>query len=137
MKTTPTELDREAAGLFKTAPGVRAWRTFGHDWVRIMNEDWCAVDVYDAWVSDYAVAHLSALDTDDPATMGCMLAQVEEAEEFGDSCVWMEPDTDVSGVANGRWLVKRLDGFGGVEMLADEVSKSAAIVSAMRSLKPG
>ena len=80
MKTEPTDIDREAARLFVPAPGMRVW--FLHDGTpsRILNGAGAAR--WERGGSDFAVETsgplgLDALDTDDPATVGCMLAQVE------------------------------------------------------------
>ena len=71
MKTAPTELDREAATLFTPIPGMRVWIDWSlpHEdswgdgaWLRIVEGQW--------------VDHVAAPDLDDPATVGCMLAQV-------------------------------------------------------------
>ena len=85
MKTEPTALDREAATLFTPAPGMRAIMSdslFGGRWVRIAVADkklaGCyetSPDTWDAYGKDWW--GMDALDTDDPATVGCMLAQVE------------------------------------------------------------
>lgn len=85
MKTEPTVLDREAATLFTPAPGMRAIMSdslFGGRWVRIAVADeklaGCyetGVDTWDVYTKDWW--GMDALDTDDPATVGCMLAQVE------------------------------------------------------------
>lgn len=82
MKPDPTDLDREAATLFRPAPGMRAW--FLHDGTpsRILNDGGMAR--WERGGCDFAVETsgplgLDALDTDDPATLGCMLAQVLDA----------------------------------------------------------
>lgn len=85
MKTDPTDLDREAATLFRPAPGMRAWMP-RHDapefWWRVVG-DWNATwEGHEEVVHDFSHEHgdpFHAFDTDDPATLGCMLAQVEEA----------------------------------------------------------
>lgn len=71
MKTEPTDIDREAARLFVCVDGMRAGWCYTSITVvpprnRCMWERVC----YDGKEPD-------ALDTDDPATVGCMLAQVE------------------------------------------------------------
>ena len=78
MKTEPTALDREAATLFTPAPGMRAIMSdslFGGRWVRIAGCYETSPDTWDAYGKDWW--GMDALDTDDPATVGCMLAQVE------------------------------------------------------------
>ena len=69
MKTTPTETDREAAQLFAPSGGMRAaWRGERNGvrpvWERLRDGSEATPDFY---------------DTDDPATVGCMVAQVEAA----------------------------------------------------------
>ena len=85
MKTEPNDIDKEAAALFKPAPGMRAIKSdslFGGRWVRIAVADENLAGCYEAGVDTWEVYikdwwGMDALDTDDPATVGCMLAQVE------------------------------------------------------------
>ena len=123
MKTEPTDIDREAARLFVPAPGMRVW--FLHDGTpsRILNGAGAAR--WERGGSDFAVETsgplgLDALDTDDPATVGCMLAQVEEAEGLGIPVeVYLStPD----------WWTTDCRGHGGP-------TRGAALVAAMKALK--
>lgn len=82
MKTQPTEIDCQAVQLFTPAPGMHvAYSLRGSvEWGRcIMTEAEMKL------CSEYWTAHtvvgvsIVAIDTDDPATVGVMLAQVEAA----------------------------------------------------------
>ena len=67
MKTEPTAIDREAAQLFSPAGGMRAGCGGERNGVRPVWER----------LRDGSEATPDFYDTDDPATVGCMLAQVE------------------------------------------------------------
>lgn len=77
MKTEPTDIDREAARLFAPAPGMRVWTR--HAKGRLVDHDgkYGTVTGEGSWE---AMAVVLAIDTDDPATVGCMLAQVMAAD---------------------------------------------------------
>lgn len=66
MKTEPTQLDREAAGLFNCDDGMRAGVQVCIPLPGGLRWEWDRDGICPA-----------ALDTDDPATVGCMLAQLE------------------------------------------------------------
>lgn len=67
MKTTPTETDREAGRAFVPWPAMRVmWTATSRRWERIAD-------------GTAHTGHPFAIDTDDPATVGCMVAQVEAA----------------------------------------------------------
>lgn len=78
MKTEPTDIDREAARLFVPAPGMR--------WLERERGTWWTVTPRD-FFGDGFKYRLVALDTDDPATVGVMLAQVEDAAGADDVSV--------------------------------------------------
>ena len=110
MKTEPTETDRLAAQLFAPAGGMRAaWRGERNGvrpvWERLRDGSEATPDFY---------------DTDDPATVGCMLAQVEDAT--GDGI-----PVEVYSLALGVWQTS-LPGRGGP-------TRGAALVAAMKALK--
>lgn len=64
MKTTPTDIDREAGSLFAARPAMRVmWTSRATRWERVAD----------------GTTHTGrpfAIDADDPATVGVMLAQV-------------------------------------------------------------
>lgn len=115
MKTEPTDIDREAAGLFKCVDGMRA--------------GWCYTSVtsvppknrciWERICSDDKVP--DALDTDDPATVGCMLAQVE-ALAGPVVLIW---DAWKDGITH--YVVRYLDKWSGP-------TRGAALVAAKRAL---
>ena len=108
MKTEPTDLDREAAALFDAnAGGLRSWLE-GIGWCRVANE------------TQAGAVYADAIDTDDPATVGCMLVQVEAAEGEG-------LPVDVYCLTRG-WFGTSCVGGGGP-------TRGAALVAAMRELK--
>ena len=132
MKTTPTAFDIEAATLFTPAPGTLALFRIGIDapgrWLR-MAEDMVDSGLY---------SHPMALDTDDPATVGCMLAQVDESgrraghlsrfDESADSPwqsfdVLFSDETGETVIDNGSCHTFRVVG----------TSRGAALVAAMRA----
>ena len=72
MKQEPTQLDREAAGLFRCMDGMMGGWPCGWPYTR-------ATDAGPApsWAWDRSEGDADAIDTDDPATVGCMVAQLE------------------------------------------------------------
>lgn len=83
MKTTPTDLDREAALFFRAVPGVRClascdggtrmWSRVVEDTIgghTVRTENGAAFPAYQATIH--------ALDVEDPATVGVMIAQLQE-----------------------------------------------------------
>lgn len=123
MKTTPTETDREAARLFTPDPGMRV---FNGDagWGRLAEAMWAGATLVH-WATDsYAVdgARVDAIDTDDPATVGVMLAQVEAAAGpvllFWDA--WKDGMTYYVLRYTNKW---------------SGPTRGAALVAAMRALK--
>lgn len=83
VKARPSELDREAAHLFSPAPGVRAW--VHGAWARGVPSTLDDSTVFLPEGSSYGLIRgaAEAFDTDDPATVGVMLVQVEQAEGLG------------------------------------------------------
>lgn len=107
MKAAPTDIDREAARLFTVGRGM----TYGRE---------CAGSV--VWnVSHGQDVEADAIDTDDPATVGCMLAQVEQAEGLGMT-------VEVYRVGAGWFSTDCRCGAGGP-------TRGAALVAAMRQIK--
>lgn len=138
MRDEPTELDREAAIFFKPARGMRVRTTEEpREWGIVLfyaaDEDGLWPDAA-AWTPGGAntrvhlFERIEALDTDDPATVGCMLAQVEEAAGALVVSLW------------GWWSV------GCVEYVAEWQpdgtihthsghTRAAALVAAMKAIK--
>jgi hypothetical protein len=110
MKREATETDREAAGLFSVAPGMRAgWRGSRNGvspvWERLL---------------DGTEATPDYLDTDDPATLGCMLAQVRAVHGWASA---------FTGLYGGQWVAcTPFVAYPGV-------TEGAALVAAMREAK--
>lgn len=128
MSPTPTTIDREAARLFTPAPGMAVFDMHGKR-ARIAEAAWAGRALMhlaaDSLPSDVLIA--SAVDTDDPATIGVMLAQVEAAS----SCsveLWHCPDDppEESSVVFIRAL-----GFATWK----GPTHGAALVAAMRAIK--
>lgn len=137
MKTEPTAIDREAATLFAPAPGMRvhAWGR----WVRVATDDYGLRECDEVVTDAHSSVGVDALDTDDPATVGCMLAQVRERV----GSIWLQPLWRVSipadapyhgetmATVTGRvWSVMTSTGSAG-----DGPTEGAALVSAMRAIK--
>ncbi len=134
MKTQPTDIDREAASLFEPAPGMRvAYRSIFHGRAKM---EWCRVR--DGRNCIYG--GVDGIDTDDPATVGCMLAQVEER---GGGVIWTQPHWRVSipddapyhgkttaTIIGRSWSVMTIDG-----VVGDGPTEGAALVAVMRKLK--
>ena len=89
MKVEPTDPDREAARLFNPAPGMRVFNAYS-GWGRLAEAAWAGTTLIH-WATDSLAvaghARVDAIDTDDPATVGCMLAQVDAAAGTDDVSV--------------------------------------------------
>lgn len=129
MKTEPTDIDREAATLFTPAPGMRTWQaadacTIGPRRVieaEASGAEWIAIRTEGGW----SWLPVCALDTDDPATVGCMLAQVEDAAGTDDVSV-----EKLRPYGRGFAVFIR-----GSYSHAPGPTRGAALVAAMRALK--
>jgi hypothetical protein len=136
MKTQPTDIDRKAAELFISARRMRVWIrgpigdipvTVVSD-TRFNGDSQCVRDGGNGGVHSGALSESwhwipwppVAIDTDDPATVGCMLAQVEAA--VGDGV-----PVEMHRIS-GRWWQTDAPGEGGP-------TRGAALVAAMRKLK--
>ena len=76
MKTEPTNIDREAAKFFELAAGMRIFAAAR--WSRIIwdhGDDRGGVVCTEKQSASYD--YRNAADTDDPATVGAMVAQLE------------------------------------------------------------
>jgi len=122
MKIEPIDIDREAASLFRLTPGMRVWWPVD---VEIDDMLYGVPSLARLWsdrLSDPSSETPVAIDTDDPATVGCMHVQVEEAEGLGMT-------VEVYRVGNG-WFSTDCRGDGGP-------TRGAALVAAMRKFKEG
>lgn len=120
MKTIPTELDREAARLFDAnCRGLRAYLDgFG----------WCVVST----VRDHFRVEAEAIDTDDPATVGCMLAQVEGMRP-GLAVTIVDRLVTIPNEPDRRFAVLVSNGYG-VQDVFTGPTRGAALVAAKRAL---
>lgn len=135
MKTEHADIDREAAGLFTAAPGMRAWSMFCHGRVQAASAapDGIVHATLSGDGSYEALAFAVALDTDDPATVGCMLAQVE-ASAPGLAVSVADRRHNLPGDSDRRFLVL-VDHAEGHQTTATGPTRGAALVAAMRKLK--
>ena len=135
MKTAPTETDREAARLFEPAPGMRAWRTTG---VGMMSDPGMVIEVDPATAPHGGIRTergwswlpVCAIDTDDPAIVGCMLAQVE-AVRPGQAVSIVDRLHSLPGDAERRFAV--LVEHDGTQTVATGPTRGAALVAARRA----
>ncbi len=141
MKASPTDIDREAARVFQPAPGMRGildYRAFGGMWVRVKTVTPSLVSGwYDAFPGEWHAnapefSRFAAFDTDDPATVGCMLAQVRVAHPSRSVSVVDRRHT-LPGEDDRRFQV--LVHHGGTHTTAAGPTCGAALVAAMRALK--
>lgn len=140
MKTTPTETDREAASNFVASPGMRVWWRYKRTKREIVGQ--VNPDIRDGRPTGMMVvfdrgssalmcdAEVTAIDTDDPATVGVMLAQVEQLATLDDI---MDRWPDVAG--DDRWML-----IATVHETQDTVrlfapTLGALMVAAMKALK--
>jgi hypothetical protein len=132
MKTEPTDLDREAARLFAHMPGMRVMHSDG-GWGRIAEAAWAGAALLHRTGDSMAasVAQIAAIDTDDPATVGCMLTQVE-AMRPGQAVTVVDRLRSLPGEHGRRFAV--LVEHDGAETVATGPTRGAALVVAMRAL---
>lgn len=129
MKITPTETDRLAAQLFAPAGGMRAaWRGERNGvrpvWERLRDGSEATPDFY---------------DTDDGATQGAMLEQIEaaaqpmlDAARFAEDIHLMLASRWLDCKRVGWWVVDECGGAAFVGPLAE--TRGAALVAAKRAL---
>lgn len=133
LKTTPTDLDREAARLFDAAQGMMAWHCA-----------WNGVEVGPervTWVyaginkieGRYTNGPVEAFDTDDPATGGVMLAQVESVKP-GAAVTIVDRLNNLAHELDRRFQVI-VTGAEGWQSVHTGPTRGAALVAAMRALK--
>lgn len=122
MKTQPTDIDREAATLFACVDGMRVGWSYNSVTSVPPRERW----TWERVTSDGKEPH--AIDTDDPATAGCMLAQVMEATRV----VSISPSVPAM---HAPWRIRYSTGVGESHGYAAGDTMGAALVAAMRALK--
>lgn len=132
MKTEPTDTDREAARLFTPAPGMRACSPYTHG--RVAGVGIAPDGVTHAALTGEggfeALAEVVAFDTDDPATVGAMLAQLRAAAPgLGTGVLHTRPMPTTEDP--GRWAVVSC----GLPM-AWGLTEGAAVVAAMKEVHP-
>lgn len=142
MKTEPTNVDRQAAQLFAAVPGMVIWRSIN---------DFCVgphrvIDVHGDGLhlpagglqmqsGGWSWFPVIAFDTDDPATIGVMQAQVE-AEKHKILSAGDRTPVDIRWV----WTGPHVLGFEVMfedELLGKGLTRGAALVTAMRFVKEG
>ena len=109
MKTEPTATDIVAATLFRLVDGMREWDSIARTWHRVTEET-------------IIFATPDAIDTDDAATRGAMLAQVREATLLPGVICTMHGDWCV------YWPMAYLSGY----YCGEGKTEGAALVDAMR-----
>lgn len=134
MKTKPTDLDREAARLFTPAPGMRVFNAYT-GWGRLAEAAWAGTTLAHWSTDSLAVAghtRVDALDTDDPPTVGAMLAQVEQSRP-GFAVSIIDRLATIPGEPDRRFaaLVSNADG---VQDVFTGPTRGAALVAAGRAL---
>ena len=128
MKTTPTETDREAAQLFALEQYMRFHD--GHKWGRTANPGGCCY---------------SALDMDDPPTVGeCLVQMMGAAKRAGVKLDFGASGDNAPGEGCGRlsfWLRFSADTYEAPvtpptkeQSAASQASIGAALVAAKRAL---
>ena len=133
MKTEPTDIDREAARLFTPAEGMRIIledRLYGGEWARISVAGAKMSGCYERGSHTWdaccdTLKRCFAIDTDDPATVGVMLAQVR--------ATYRDPSMTTSTYRDGddtRWWVMHPPCSP-----TRERTEGAALVSVMRALR--
>ena len=131
MKTEPTETDREVARLFTLAPGMRVFNADA-GWARLAEAAWAGTTLTH-WASDSMAvdgARVDAIDADDPATTGQMLAQVE-AMRPGQAVSIVDRLRSLPGEDERRFAV--LVEHDGAQTVATGPTRGAALVAARRA----
>lgn len=134
MKTTPTDLDREAARLFRIEVRMRAFTEFARGTVinaDPMDDGTICVTLVGEGTYE-ALGRPVAIDADDPATAGQMLAQVE-AMRPGQAVSIVDRLRSLPGEDERRFAV--LVEHDGAQTVATGPTRGAALVAAMKALK--
>lgn len=137
MKTEPTDIDREAASLFRLTPGMRAWWPVDVE----IDDMFFGVPSLARLCNDRLIDPSSetpvAIDTDDPATVGCMLAQVEQAANHTLSEVADNGEDHRRPERRHAVMVWSARANCERHEAAHGPTRGAALVAAMRKLKNG
>lgn len=129
-KTMPVEFDSAATRLFSPAPGVRAW--VHGVWARGVPSTLDDSTVFLPEGSSYGLVRgaVEALDTDDPATVGVMLSQVEAACGKPVDLLWRR-----TRAGDVEYVVEWFDPPSRLIKTPPGPTRGAALVAAMRQLK--
>jgi hypothetical protein len=129
----PTPIDREAAGLFSAAPGMRACNADG-EWGRLAEADWAGAVLFHRWFDSMALhsTHIVAIDANDNPTVGEMLAQVEAAVPRAAVSIF-DRRHSLPGHDERRFMV--IVARKGTQATATGPTRGAALVAAMRAIK--
>ncbi len=132
MKTEATDIDREAASLFDAEPGMRVFHDlcgFGRVLTHVSDEYYMV-----HWDKQPgAEARIIAFDTDDPATVGVMLAQIEY-EVVGDGVAVTDVMISHPGDAVRSYAIG-IDRLNGERDTETGPTRGAALVAVMRKLR--
>ena len=126
MKIEPTEIDLAAANVFMPQHGMVIMDRFS-DW-------WRSKRVDDSFMEDFGGDPLppgNAIDTEDPATVGQMLAQVE-ALRPGQAVSIVDRLRSLPGEDERRFAV--MVEHDGAQTVATGPTRGAALVAAMRAI---
>lgn len=119
MKTTPTETDREAGRVFVPLPAMCVmWTATSKRWERVAD-------------GTAHTGHPFAIDADDPATAGQMLAQVE-AMRPRQAVSIVDRLRSLPGEDERRFAV--MVEYDGAQTVATGPTRGAALVAAKRAL---
>lgn len=135
MKTEPTDIDREAAGLFTASHGMRVWRAISPETMSspsLVIEAEAGPGVGVRTELGWSWFRICAIDTDDPATVGQMLAQVE-ALRPGQAVSIVDRLRSLPGEDERRFAV--LVEHDGAQTVTTGPTRGAALVEAMKALK--
>lgn len=128
MKTRPTDIDTEAATLFTPAPGMRIWKTTGAGTIgprRVIEVEVSeAAGISVRTEGGWTWLPVCAIDTDDYATVGVMLAQFIENSNV--KIQWVTIDNN-----GGSHCVRASN----ETVFGTGPTRGAALVAAMKTLK--
>jgi len=135
MKTKPTDMDHEAARLFRVEARMRAFTEFARGTVICLDSmsdgTGCVTLVGEGTYE--ALGRPVAIDTDDPSTVGCMLAQVEQSRP-GFAVSIIDRLATLPDEPDRRFAVLSANKPGVQEMVTGP-TRGAALVAAMKALK--
>lgn len=140
MKNEPNETDREAARLFTLCEGMRAMTAYSSDgFGRVVSVNGSkikqAFTVGPTRVSiqatELGLVGVQAVDTEDPASLGCMLAEVEAAYAKDLHVVWIRFPAE----GDAGWVVQPADWSMSLDGIGFGPTRGSALVAAMKMLK--